>query len=109
MGMQFCKACKGLLVKEGNRWICLNCKEELSEEISISSSEKLFAKRQIEVVNEKDDLTLPKTDWVCPKCGNKEAYFWHLITTASDEADTVYHKCTKCGLTVQKGGQRGGR
>ena len=35
----------------------------------------------------------------CPKCGNTEAYYWTIQTRSGDEAETKFHKCTKCKHT----------
>jgi len=35
----------------------------------------------------------------CPKCGNKEAYYWTVQTRAGDEAETKFLKCTRCKHT----------
>ena len=108
MGIKFCNVCKGLLVESNGSWICIVCQKK-HDYFSLVSSEDIAINLGIQIVNEEEYETLPKTDWNCPKCGNKEAYFWNLIITASDEADTIYHRCTRCTYTVQKGGQRGGR
>ena len=51
------------------------------------------------VVRDKDLDTTPVVPAVCPKCANKEAYFWTSQTRAGDEAETRFFKCTKCRHT----------
>jgi DNA-directed RNA polymerase subunit M len=38
-------------------------------------------------------------DEKCKKCGNEDSYFWTVQTRASDESETKFFKCTKCGHT----------
>ena len=55
-------------------------------------------KRKIEVID--DDLkTMPTKTEVCPKCGNKEAFFWQVQTRSGDEGMTTFFRCTKCRFT----------
>jgi transcription factor S len=42
---------------------------------------------------------LPTTAIDCPKCGNKDAFWWMLQTRSADEATTQFYRCTKCGHT----------
>ncbi|MDQ3837995.1 MAG: transcription factor S [Thermoproteota archaeon] len=42
---------------------------------------------------------LPTTAIDCPKCGNKNAFWWMLQTRSADEATTQFYRCTKCGHT----------
>ncbi|RLG10996.1 MAG: transcription factor S, partial [Thaumarchaeota archaeon] len=36
---------------------------------------------------------------ICPKCGNREAYYWAVQTRSADEPMTRFFRCTKCGYT----------
>ena len=54
--------------------------------------------KEIEVVDKELDLkALPKTDAECPKCHHRKAYYWLVQTRASDEPETKFLKCEKCG------------
>ena len=48
----------------------------------------------------KGKTSIPKGKLVkeaaCPKCGNKEAVWWIQQTRSSDEAPTLFLRCTKC-------------
>jgi len=44
-----------------------------------------------------EDETLPTCEFSCEKCANKVAYYWISQTRASDEPETKFMKCTKCG------------
>lgn len=99
--MLFCPECGTLLVpkEDGKKTIlkCQNCNYSNVENEEILLHEKVEKKKKIEVVDENDIETLPKTDEECPKCGNKEAYYWSVQTRAGDEAETRFFQCTKCG------------
>jgi|SRR5919107_2017059 DNA-directed RNA polymerase subunit M/transcription elongation factor TFIIS len=42
----------------------------------------------------------PITDSVeCPKCGNKQAFWWIVQTDSADEPSTQFFRCTKCNHT----------
>ena len=42
----------------------------------------------------------PVTDSVeCPKCGNKQAFWWMVQTDSADEPSTQFFRCTKCNHT----------
>ena len=103
--IMFCPSCKTLLRPEKNDdedvLRCPNC----GFEKPIANENRVKPKRVLE-----DDLkevpvfedldTMPVDDTVlCPKCGNKGAY-WHLRQTrAADEATTRFYRCTKCKHT----------
>ena len=55
----------------------------------------------VTVISEEDQkmATLPTIKMVCPKCGNREAYFWTAQTRSGDEAETRFFRCTKCNHT----------
>ena len=84
----YCNSCKYSEVAQGK--VGLKEKTGLKEELN--------AEKRIEKV-EKEVNTLPKTIEECPKCGNKEAYYWTMQTRGADEAETKFLKCTKCGYT----------
>ncbi len=41
--------------------------------------------------------TMPKTNVPCPKCGHNEAYWYLRQTRKSDEPETTFLTCCKCG------------
>jgi DNA-directed RNA polymerase subunit M len=100
--MEFCK-CGGLMIpkKSGSSvvLICRNCGKkkgckEKKFKISAFSGDK---KGKIIVIDKKANIdVLPKTNVPCPKCDNKEAYWWMQQMRAADEAPTRFFKCTKC-------------
>jgi len=100
--MEFCK-CGGLMIPKksgsGAVLVCRNCGKkkgckEKKFKISAFSGDK---KGKIIVIDKKANIdVLPKTNVPCPKCDNKEAYWWMQQMRAADEAPTRFFKCTKC-------------
>lgn len=102
--MEFCDKCGGLMmprkVGKSTAIVCRNCgKKKTSRErgefkISTTMQKK---NEKIVVVDKKAKVdVLPKTAVSCPKCENKEAFWWMQQTRASDEPPTRFYKCTKC-------------
>ena len=53
---------------------------------------------KIVVVEQKKSFeALPRTQAICPKCENKEAFWWMQQTRSADEPPTRFMKCTICG------------
>jgi DNA-directed RNA polymerase subunit M len=97
--MEFCPKCGAVLVKKAKYYGCPRCNYSTKNKINLSSSEELQDKREVAVVKDKDNELQPVVNEDCPKCGNDRAYFWTVQTRASDESETKFFKCTKCGHT----------
>ncbi len=93
--MQFCESCGALLV--GNS--CTRCGIKSNIKINLESSEKVDIAKGVAVVKEGDNEINPIVEIECPKCKNKDAYFWTKQTRSSDEAETKFFRCTKCRYT----------
>jgi DNA-directed RNA polymerase subunit M len=93
--MQFCKSCGALLV--GNS--CTRCGIKSNVRINLEASEKVESAKEIAVVKDGNDEVNPIVEIECPKCKNKEAFFWTKQTRSSDEAETKFYRCTKCKHT----------
>jgi transcription factor S len=105
----FCPKCGGLLrAKEGSRteFVCPSPKcgfeqkaKDLGKEGSATRIKTERNKSEVEdcPVVEAIEGTMPKAAVSCPKCSHNEAY-WHLRQTRkSDEAETTFYSCCKCG------------
>ena len=100
----FCPKCGSILIprKEGNKTgLSCSCgyksKEKESTQIKETVKEKVS---KVEVIEKNQELeSLPSMDVECPKCGHKKAKFWTMQTRASDEPETKFLKCEKCGHT----------
>jgi len=97
--MEFCPKCGCVLVEKSKDFKCPRCNYKSKTKIKIESSEKIEKKPEIGVITDKDTDVFPITNAICPKCNNKEAYFWTSQTRAGDEAETKFFRCTKCKHT----------
>lgn len=97
----FCPKCGSILIpkKKGSKMalVCNSCGAVSSDVENTKLREKVVDKeKELEVV-EKEPETLPLTDVECPKCKHRKAYYWMVQTRASDEPETQFFKCEKCG------------
>ncbi len=104
MQIRFCPKCgTKLQIKRGKDsllYSCPKCGYEERAHIVERSVETARRDGAIKVVRKNTDLNpLPVTNAVCPKCKNKEAYWWITQTRGADESATQFFKCTKCGYT----------
>jgi transcription factor S len=97
--MEFCPKCGSVLVEKRKKYGCANCSYTAKGKIKIESNEKMKKRQEVGVIKDKDTDIFPVINSVCPKCGNKEAYFWTAQTRAGDEAETKFFRCTKCKHT----------
>ncbi|MFA5175634.1 MAG: transcription factor S [Candidatus Nanoarchaeia archaeon] len=98
--MFFCPKCSAILVPEqGARKTKLVCScGYVSKEKEAVIKEEVKTK-EIEIKQRK--ITLPKTKAKCPKCGNKEAYYWLQQTRAADEGETRFFECANSKCTYR--------
>ena len=78
---------------------CTKCgKERPLKKEKIFISEALpISKKEIVVMQKGDEgIELPKTRVICPKCENREAYWWMQQTRSADEPPTLFYRCVKC-------------
>jgi DNA-directed RNA polymerase subunit M len=106
--MKFCEKCDSRLKlkrdKNGETVImtlqCDRCGTSIPVKKPITKSEVGPDEVQIKIVGEEVDVkTMPTLDIGCPKCKNREAYWWLLQTRSGDEATTQFYRCTKCNYT----------
>lgn len=109
--MEFCPNCSSILSPEKNKkkkvLVCKNCgytkrltsktkkKYRISDKITHGPDEETV------VIDEElsEQRTMPTVRAICPKCGNKEAYYWQVQTRSGDEAMTTFYRCVKCRQT----------
>ena len=97
--MEFCQKCGCVLIEKKKNFGCPRCGYTTKSKIKIESSEKIEIKPKIGIIRDEDTDIFPVTNANCPKCDNKEAYFWTSQTRAGDEAETKFFRCTKCKHT----------
>jgi DNA-directed RNA polymerase subunit M len=99
--MEFCEKCSSVLVtKKVKGKMVLTCKKcgfKLAKYKPLEITETV-KKEPLDdiIIIEKNEEMLPKTRAVCPKCGNKEAFWWIQQTRSADEAPTLFLRCIKC-------------
>lgn len=91
--MLFCPKCGNLLRPSDG---IMKCSCGYSQEEG-KVTEKKKSKRKVEVVQKKESY--PAVDGECPKCKHNKLYNWSLQTRSSDEPETQFFKCVKCGHT----------
>lgn len=94
--MEFCPKCGSVIIEKKKNFGCAKCSYKAKGKIKIESTEDIQEIKKVAVLKEKENNTMPTVAETCPKCGNKEAYFWTSQTRAADEAETKFYKCTKC-------------
>ena len=96
----FCPKCGSILApKEGGKkgkLGCVRCNYVSKEKQEVKLQETVEKPKKIEIIDENPMKAYPKTKEECPKCSNREAYFWTVQTRAGDEAETRFFECTKC-------------
>lgn len=97
--MEFCPKCGAVLIQKTKNYGCARCNYSTKDRIKIKTSETINEKKEIVVVKDKEIEIHPIVNEDCKKCGNDKAFFWTVQTRASDESETKFFKCTKCGHT----------
>jgi DNA-directed RNA polymerase subunit M len=94
------------MVKENNKskamYACDKCgyAEGVKKESKPIEAKQASNEAVIKVIEDESDIkTLPVTTAECPKCGNKEAFWWMVQTRSADEPTTQFFRCTKCNYT----------
>ncbi len=90
----FCEKCGSILVPGQDGFVCPRCGAK-GDDVNISEDSK--EDKEIFMIKEKDEASMPKIKVKCHKCGNNEAYYFIYQTRSADEAPTTFYTCTKCG------------
>ena len=76
---------------------CRKCgytKGKAQSNVVVSKQEK----KEVTLIEDKDKTNvLPKTKIKCPKCANNEAFWILRQMRGSDEPESRFYTCTKCG------------
>ena len=95
--MKFCPKCKALMYPKEKKLICNKCghSEDKKGKNMVVTERK---EKEFTVIENKDELNvLPKTQKLCPKCDNNKAYWILRQMRGSDEPESRFFTCTKCG------------
>jgi transcription factor S len=97
--MVFCPKCGGLLLpRKGKKGFKCACGHTQKEPDQPTIKEAIKQEKDLSVIDKEIDPS-PEIDATCFKCGHKKARFWTVQTRASDEPETKFIKCEKCGHT----------
>ena len=103
--MEFCPNCGKVLIPKHNILHCYGCGFEkvISEENKKDYliEEDVSDKQNILITGDKVN-TMPTTKGLCYRCHNRELEWWMVQTRKSDEATTIFYRCTKCGNTWRR-------
>jgi len=93
----FCPKCKSLMYPKDKVFICRKCgfeKKKIGSNVVLSEQKK----KEVTIIENKSDANvLPKTRIKCTKCGHNEAYWMLRQMRGSDEPESRFYTCTKCG------------
>ncbi|MEW6010093.1 MAG: transcription factor S [Euryarchaeota archaeon] len=99
--MEFCTKCGAIMFPKDDTFQCkCGFKKEITKDLKhqYELSEKIESEDTVIFTGE-DIPTLPTTKSICPKCGNKVAYWWLQQTRRADESETRFLRCTSCKHT----------
>jgi DNA-directed RNA polymerase subunit M len=54
-------------------------------------------KKEVTVIEKENDSVLPRTKIKCPHCNHNEAFWILRQMRGSDEPESRFYTCTKCG------------
>ncbi|MBQ6219051.1 MAG: transcription factor S [Methanosphaera sp.] len=103
--MEFCPDCGKVLLPRKGILHCFSCgyEKQLSrdEKNEYVIQEDVSDKNEVIVTGDKVN-TMPTTKGLCYRCKNRELEWWMVQTRKSDEATTIFYRCTKCGNTWRR-------
>ena len=93
--MEFCPECGKVLFPKDGKFTCDAC----GYEKGVTEESKKQYEVAEKVVTDGNVKTLPTIKVICPKCGNKLAFWWLQQTRSADESETRFFRCTECDYT----------
>jgi len=93
----FCPKCRALMYPKDGVISCSKCgykEKKAGSNVVVDKQEK----KEVTLIEDKDKANvLPKTKIKCPKCDNNEAFWILRQMRGSDEPESRFYTCTKCG------------
>ncbi|RAP49711.1 MAG: transcription factor S [Methanosphaera sp. SHI613] len=103
--MEFCPKCGKVLIPHNRILKCSLCgyTKKLNDEDSKDYilSHDVSDKRKFIISGDKVNA-MPTTRGLCYRCGNRQLEWWMVQMHRSDEAETRFYRCTKCGNTWRR-------
>lgn len=96
----FCPNCKSLMFPQAGQMVCRKCGTRMAgtkQEIEAAKTRSLTEEKERLVVDGNEPEVLPRTRIACPKCSFNEAYWLMKQTRGSDEPETRFYICVRCG------------
>ena len=97
--MEFCPECGKVLFQKDVKFTFDACgyekgvTEESKKQYEVAEK---IDKEDTVIVTDGNVKTLPTIKVICPKCGNKLAFWWLQQTRSADESETRFFRCTEC-------------
>ena len=82
---------------KGDEFFCSKCGHKVAKKGSNIVVTQQKEKEVTLIEKDIDTSVLPKTKIKCPKCDNNEAYWIIRQMRGSDEPESRFYTCTKCG------------
>lgn len=103
--MDFCPKCGKVLIPNHNILSCGKCGYE--RKISDDDKENYIISQDVSdkqniIVSDDKLNAMPTTKGLCYRCGNRQLEWWMVQMHRSDEAETRFYRCTKCGNTWRR-------
>ena len=103
--MEFCPECGRVLFPKDGEFFCDSC--GYNQPVTEESKKQYQLKEKVDVsenviVTDSNVKTLPTIKVICPKCGNKLAFWWLQQTRSADESETRFFRCTDCDYTCRE-------
>ena len=95
--MKFCPKCKALMYPKEGLLVCNKCGHSMKKKGSnVVVTER--KEKEVTVIEDKNKMNvLPKTTKKCPKCSHNEAFWILRQMRGSDEPESRFYTCVKCG------------
>ena len=100
--MKFCETCGNIYrvhtENEERSLYCKTCNKKIKLDEDIILSESAGGdKKEIIVVDEKEENTFPVTEVMCPQCNEMREALWTMQQTrGGDEPPTRFYECKTC-------------
>lgn len=98
--MPFCPECKSLVYPNAEKQLfCRKCEQVVEAAGGTRVVRQKATEKETVIIDENSRTieTRGTTDTECPKCGHGKAYAEFKQTRSSDEPQTMFCECMKCG------------